>query len=218
MHSTRSLEAPLAIAILLSMPQGGLGREPAAPHYADHSRLMVYLDRDGHEHPVNTPEDWAVRRAHVLAGMQQAMGPLPDRTNLPPLDVRVTERVEEDRFVRLSLSFVAEPGDRVPAYLYLPKGLAPGERVAAMLALHPTSTLGKGVVAGLGPRPNRAYALELARRGYVVLAPDYPSFGDYPYDFAKDKYVSGTMKGIFNHMRCVDLLQARAEVSTCRAP
>jgi len=194
------------------MPRAGRGDEPAAPHYPDHSRLMVYLDPEGNEHPVNTPEDWAVRRGHVLTGMQQAMGRLPDRSDLPPLDVRVTEEVEEDRFVRLSLSFVVEPGDRVPAHLYVPKGLAPGERAAAMLALHPTSTLGKGVVAGLGPRPNRAYAPDLARRGYVVLAPDYPSFGDYSYDFAKDEYVSGTMKGIFNHIRGVDLLQARAEV------
>ena len=40
--------------------------------------------------------------------------------------------------------------------------------------------------------------LELARRGYVVLAPDYPSFGDYAYDFGTDRYSSGTMKGIFN--------------------
>ena len=89
-----------------------------------------------------------------------------------------------------------------------------GQRYAplpAMLALHPTGPLGKGIVAGLGERPNRAYALELAQRGYVVLAPDYPSFGDYAYDFQADAFVSGTMKGIFNHMRAVDLLQERSD-------
>ena len=58
----------------------------------------------------------------------------------------------------------------------------------------------------------RAYGRELAKRGYVVLAPDYPSFGDYPYDFSADAYASGTMKGIFNHMRCVDYLQSLPEV------
>src|SRR5206468_2242020 len=52
--------------------------------------------------------------------------------------------------------------------------------------------------------------------GYVVLCPDYPSFGDYPYDFKKSHYASGTMKGIFNHMRCVDLLQGREEVDPQR--
>ena len=64
--------------------------------------------------------------------------------------------------------------------------------------------------------PNNEYAKELAQRGYVVLAADYPSFGDYPYDFRKSKYASGSMKGIFNHMRGVDLLQTREEVDPQR--
>lgn len=47
---------------------------------------------------------------------------------------------------------------------------------------------------------------ELAERGYIVIAPDYPSMGDLTdYDFSSDRYESGTMKAIFNHMRCVDL-------------
>jgi putative membrane-bound dehydrogenase-like protein len=46
-----------------------------------------------------------------------------------------------------------------------------------------------------------------------VLCPDYPSFGALTgYDFAADEYVSGTMKGVVNHMRCVDLLRARDDV------
>jgi dienelactone hydrolase len=55
--------------------------------------------------------------------------------------------------------------------------------------------------------------VELARRGYVTLAPDYPYFGDSkdanPYALG---YASATMKGIWNHMRCVDLLQSLPEV------
>ncbi|MEX2113979.1 MAG: PVC-type heme-binding CxxCH protein, partial [Pirellulales bacterium] len=70
--------------------------------------------------------------------------------------------------------------------------------------------------AGLGPNENKHYGLELAKRGYVVLVPDYPSFGDYEYDFNADNYTSGSMKGIFNHMRAVDLLIARPEVDPDR--
>lgn len=189
----------------------------APPAYSDHAHVMVYLDAAGRQHPVATAEDWAVRRGHILAGMQQAMGPLPDRTNLPPLDVKVTDTAAGDGYTRLTLSFAAEPGDRVPAHLYLPTNRPANRRLPAMLALHPTSPLGKGVVAGESTLPNRGYAVELAQRGYVVLAPDYPSFGEYKdYDFNADRYVSGTMKGIFNHMRCVDLLQARPEVDPQR--
>ncbi len=186
--------------------------KPAAPAYSDHSRLLVYRDADNEERPVRTKEDWLQRRRHILAGMEQAMGPLPDRSQLPPLDVQFGEKFDGDGYTRLTVSYVADGKDRVPAYLYLPSNRPKDERRPAILALHPTGPAGKGIVDDRGPRPNRGYAKELAQRGYVVLAPDYPSFGDYKYDFDADKYVSGTMKAIVNHIRGVDLLQAREEV------
>jgi acetyl esterase/lipase len=82
-----------------------------------------------------------------------------------------------------------------------------------MLVLHGTHALGKGVVDGQGDKPNRAHARELAERGYVVIAPDYPSFGDLKdHDFENDRYKSATMQAIVNHMRCIDFLQSRADV------
>ena len=144
------------------------------------------------------------------------MGKLPDRSRLSSPDVEILERVEGDGFIRLSITYLVKENDRVPAYLYLPKGRPDGRRIAALLALHQTTPLGKREVAGEGGNPHLAYAKELAQRGYVVLAPDYPSFGDYQYDFHKSKYASGSMKGIFNHMRGVDLLLAREEVDPSR--
>src|SRR5687768_9822719 len=197
----------LWLILLLSVLAGG------AAAYSDHSRLLVYIDDKGGEHPVKTAEDWARRRTHILAGMQEAMGALPDRSNLPELDVKVVAEMKGEGFVRQTISFVAEGADRVPADLYLPASAAKGKRLPAMLALHQTSHNGKRDLGGGAKNPNMGYAPELARRGYVVLCPDYPSFGDYAnYDFAKDAYVSGTMKGVFNHMRCVDLLAARDDV------
>src|SRR5262249_5721107 len=93
----------------------------------------------------------------------------------------------------------------------LPKTAA-GTRSPAMLALHQTTKIGKDEPVGIGPMKNLHYGLELAQRGYVVLAPDYPSFGEYPYDFKASGHGSGTIKGIFNHMRCVDLLEEREDV------
>ncbi|MEI5604682.1 hypothetical protein, partial [Streptomyces brasiliscabiei] len=66
-----------------------------------------------------------------------------------------------------------------------------------MLCLHQTTAIGKGEPAGLGGLPNLHYAHELAMRGFITLAPDYPSFGDYQYDFKKSKHPSGTIKGIW---------------------
>ncbi|HEV3136456.1 MAG TPA: PVC-type heme-binding CxxCH protein, partial [Pirellulales bacterium] len=185
-----------------------------SPAYPNHRQLRVWRDAEG-EHPVNTPEDWAKRRAHILLGMQQAMGTLPDRSKLGPLDIRVTDELKGPGFTRLTLSFAADQGDRVPCYLFLPTSRQ-GKRVPGILALHQTTATGKGQPAGLADSENLHYGLELVKRGYVVVVPDYPSFGDYQYDFNADEYSSGSMKGIFNHMRAVDLLVSREEVDPAR--
>ena len=142
--------------------------------------------------------------------MQRVMGPLPGPSRKVPLDVRVTEETKTPRFVRKKLTFAVEKGDRVPAYLFLPTGRK--GKLAAVLCLHQTTPLGKKSPAGLGGKPNLHYALHLAERGYVTLAPDYPSFGDYPYDFARSAYQSGSMKAVWNNMRAIDLLQSLEEV------
>ena len=174
----------------------------------DHTQLSVYYQSNGQAAPVVTPADWDRRRQQILAGMQLAMGDLPDRNNLPKLDIKVLSEVKGEGFIRQSITFVSEPGDRIPALLYVPTGIEEKDKLPAMMALHPTGALGKLIVAGEGPLDNRQYGMELAQRGYVVLCPDYPSFGDYNYDFEQDRYLSGTMKGIFNHMRGVDLLES----------
>ncbi|HVC97183.1 MAG TPA: alpha/beta fold hydrolase [Pirellulales bacterium] len=184
---------------------------PEKDRYSNHSKLLVYIDDHGREQPVTTLDNWARRKADIAAGMQRAMGPLPSRDDLPPLDMRVTETSKVNGLTRLKLTFVAEENDRVPAWLFLPERAA-GERSPAMLALHQTTTIGKDEPAGMGPMKNLHYGLELAQRGYVVLMPDYPSFGEYEFDFKTSGRASGTIKGIFNHMRCVDLLQSREEV------
>ncbi len=111
-------------------------------------------------------------------------------------------------YVRRKITHAAEPGDRVPAYLVIPKQIE--GRAPAMLCLHPTSPLGNAQIRGLDGRPSGFYAHELAERGFVCLPPDYPSFGDYEYDFrvAGSPYASGSMKGMWNHIRAVDLLEA----------
>ncbi len=207
----RWLTCWLAVVSAATLAQGA---EPPAPACSNHRKLDVWCDAAG-EHPIETPADWAKRRADILVGMQAAMGPLPDRTKLPPLDVQVTETFDGPNFTRQKLTFAGDQHDRVSCYLFVPKDLG-GRRVPGILALHQTTPLGKMEPAGLGPNENKHYGLELARRGYVVIVPDYPSFGDYQYDFNADSYVSGSMKGIFNHMRAVDLLQSLPEVDPGR--
>ena len=181
-----------------------------APFYRDKTHLLVYIDASGKEQPVRTPADWAKRRAHILANMQEVMGPLPPDSRRVPLDVQIVEEVREKDYTRKKLTFAVETGDRVSAYLLIPhqrKGKVPG-----ILCPHQTTRLGKAEPAGMGPQPNKHIARHLAERGYVTLAPDYPGFGEYKIDVYRMGYASATMKGIWNHMRAVDLLQSLPEV------
>lgn len=183
----------------------------AALVYPDKQNLLTYQDAKGRARPVKAPKDWSVRRGHILQAMQLVMGPLPDRVhNLPPLAIRVLEDQATTNFVRTKITFLSEKDDRVPAWLLIP-ARAHG-KLPAMVCLHQTTPIGKDEPVGLGGNENLRYATELAERGYVTLAPDYPNFGEYKVDPYAAGYVSATMKGIWNHMRAVDLLQGLSQV------
>lgn len=187
------------------------------PRARDHRRVMYYMDDAGRERPVKSRTHWEQRRRDVITGVEAGMGKLPDRSGLGPVRFEVVagSHAETDKFTRDKLRIDVGEGEPVPAWLLVPKGIK--RRVPGIVALHQTNgQLGKDEVAGLGGSTNLHYGQELAERGYVVIAPDYPSLGEYPYNFDKDRYVSGSMKGIWNHMRCVDLLCERADVDKKR--
>lgn len=180
--------------------------------YPEHSDLSYYLDANGYPRPILTPGDWKTRRQHLLAHMQTVMGPLPDRTKRLPLELKQIESVPLEGIVREKIEYQTEADTRVPAYLFRPAGES-GTKLPAVLCLHQTIQIGKGEPAGLGGSPNLHYALHLAQRGYVTLAPDYPSFGEYKYDFAPSHgYIAGSMKAIWDNMRAIDLLEGLPQV------
>ena len=162
---------------------------------------------------VRNRAEWAKRRACILEHMQSVMGRFPAGKGLPTKIVRLGE-TEQAGFTQVKITFLSEEDDHVPAYLLVPKNL---ERPApAVLCLHQTVRLGKAEPAGLGGNPQLHYARELAERGYVTLAPDYPNFGEYRFDPYQHGYLSATMKGIWNHRRAVDVLRSLPDVAPDR--
>lgn len=214
------LRVPARFSLLLTTAIALLSCAGAAervlPPYREHQDLSYYLDAAGARHPIKTSADWKIRRKQVLAGMEAVMGPLPGPEMRVPLDVKVEEEVRVGDLVRRKITYRTHPRQRVAAYLFLPP-LAPGKKAPAALCLHPTGELGKGIAAAIGGKPHRQYALELAQRGYVTLAPDYPTFGDYACEFdPKDGFQSGTMRAIWDNIRSVDLLQSLEQVDGSR--
>lgn len=161
---------------------------------------------------VTNTDDWAERRAHIIANVQAVTGPFPDQEKCVPLDMKVLETVVLAEVTRHKITYVAESGDRVPAYLLIPaKHIG---KMPAMICLHQTYGGGKDEPAGISGSPNLHYALELAERGYVTLAPDCPPFGENKSDAYSLGYESVTMKAVWNHKRGVDLLASMPEVDS----
>src|SRR5262249_39063171 len=156
---------------------------------------------------VTTTNEWAIRREHILANMQLVMGPLPDPSRQVPLALQTLSAAKVANYALTKITFAVEKNDRAYAYLLIPDHPA-GARLPAMLCLHQTYAAGKEEPAAVSGSANLHYAAELAERGYVTLAPDYLGYGEYRVDEYKEGYLSGTMKGIWNHMRAVDLLQS----------
>jgi hypothetical protein len=183
---------------------------PATPRLP-RDNLLVYRGEGQEPRPVRTIEDWTRRRAEVLAGMQAVMGRLPGEEKRCRLEMKVEEEVDCGRYVRRLITYASEPGSRVPAYLLVPKDALKGDgpRAPAVLCLHGTdNVVGHGTVVGVGAKPNRQYASELAERGYVTLAPSYPQLARYQPDLEALGWESGTLKAVWDNIRGLDLLES----------
>ncbi|MFP6885906.1 MAG: HEAT repeat domain-containing protein, partial [Opitutales bacterium] len=168
--------------------------------------LLVHHDVEGRRRPVRSPQDWEKRRASILDGAKKIMGVLPGegkKRSTP--EVKVVKETDAGTYLRQSINYAASDRSRVPAHLCIPKGVLEGnKKVHAILCLHPTDNkVGRKVVLGLGGRPNRAYAAELAERGFVTLSPAYPLLADYHPDLKKLGFISGTMKAVWDNSRAL---------------
>lgn len=203
-------------AAILALPASKAAAQTSDIPLGLHQTPSDFVDDTGRRQPITTREQWEARRQEILKGMERAMGPLPDRSKFSPPLLEVLERAElEGGVKRNKIQYHTDTFQRkVRAWLFFPP-YTPGkdpekpaeDKRAGILCLHQTTGIGKDEPSLLAGNPNLHYALELAQRGFVTLAPDYPSFGEYRYEFPpEDGYVSGTMKAIVDNLRAVDLL------------
>jgi len=144
----------------------------------------------------------------------------------PPLELKTLESVEVDGiYTRRLISYNVEADERAHAYLGIPRKL--NGRAPAVVALVGTRPESKKWAAGLVEKQSMDYAYldHLARRGYVVIAPDHFVAGDRippegAYDTARfyQKHPAWTAVGKFTyeHSIAVDVLQSLSEVDPAR--
>ncbi|HEX5615865.1 MAG TPA: acetylxylan esterase [Acidimicrobiia bacterium] len=121
-------------------------------------------------------------REATRAALDARLGPWPEAV---PLAVETRDEEQCDGYRRVGIVFDSEAGMSVPAHLLVPDDRrAPGP---AVLAIHGHG-LDKDLVCGIDRGDpaarfaiddnNGDYARQLARRGFVVLAPDLRTFGE----------------------------------------
>ncbi|MEX0938700.1 MAG: FG-GAP-like repeat-containing protein [Pirellulales bacterium] len=189
------------------------------PEYSKHAQLLQVKTESAELRPVTTPFDWGLRRAHILAGLERAAGPLPDPSQRVPLDVELVETRTENNVNRRKVRFATEPGRHVAAQLLVPAGLR--GKAPAVLCLSDERAPGAAGEAGEPDASNPEvfqFAVKLAERGYVALVPDDPWHQETGAQPAADspRHASGTSRAIWNNLRAVDLLESLSEVDAER--
>lgn len=104
------------------------------------------------------------------------LGHFPQRTTLTPT---FGTEIDEGTYIRQAITYKVEEDEYVPAWLLIPKGVAPEGGWPTIFAIHQHAgqyDLGKSELVGLVGDPQYAYGRELCQRGYVVLCPDMLCF------------------------------------------
>jgi dienelactone hydrolase len=182
-----------------------------------------------------TPAAWRERRASLRDAWARVLGPFPAAGDL---FVQVLEEQDGDGYCRQRIRYQTEALDGgvwTEAFRLLPLGRA-GRR-PAVIVFHPTTHDIYEPVGLAGP-PSRHNAVELVRRGYVVLCPrnflweyrgpycDFTQYegidADNPIHTVTRRFLddhpgaTGLGKMVWDGIRAVDCLTSMAEVDPAR--
>ncbi len=184
-----------------------------------------------------TPEEWQLWRDGLRERFVELLGGFPGGRMKEPLTPVRLESVDCGTYIRERISMETYEGLFMPVYVLIPKAYKPEQ--GAVIALHGHG-YGSRDIVGLHPDgteksgSDRGYqkdfAVELAQRGYLTVAPELFGFGDRK--LAEDAEQSNschrlstfllamgqTMAGyrVFETLRCVDYLLARGDVDAER--
>lgn len=200
---------------------------PAPPdwQFAFDDQVMRLDDAHRPSHAFRPGVDFATWRRNLREAMTELLGPLP--TPIDPEPVAV-ERTVGPGYVQTKLVFRTAADVDVPALLLVPDGVDADHPAPAILALHGHGG-GKGDL--VTPGIYHANAKRFAQRGYVVLAPDAPGFGERAEGFrrygGRDGCNVNFLKlalfgrnimalALWDDQRALDVLQARPEVDASR--
>ncbi|MGV8093252.1 MAG: dienelactone hydrolase family protein [Mangrovibacterium sp.] len=110
---------------------------------------------------VKTPKEWAARRKEILNRWHEMMGQWPPLiTGQQP---EYLDSVRRENFTQYHISFYWTPDEKTDGYLLVPDG--EGLKPAVITVFYEPET-----AIGVGGKPFRDFADQLAKRGFVTLS------------------------------------------------
>lgn len=162
-------------------------------------------------------EDWPEIRKKVLVRINKTFGTAPCDMSPCKNDFKEIERYTNYGLEHIKISYHVYEDFWNEAIIVLPENLNQISPAPAALITHGTNGL-QGKYGMLDPEAvrNRGYAIELARRGFVCIAPDQYGFGsqmenpEYKQKFEKfyDDYPQWSLmsRRVLDHIRALDVL------------
>lgn len=126
-------------------------------NYGDYPSPLIF--RNGTI--VSTPKDWARRKKEILQDWEYFLGkwpPLMKTQQLVYLD-----SVRKDGYTQYTITFYWIPAEKTKGYLLVPH--TPGIKPAVVTVFYEPET-----AVGMGGKPNRDFALQLTKRGFITLS------------------------------------------------
>lgn len=185
---------------------------------------------------LDSPSDFEQWRAQLKDKVIELLGGFPERVALEP---QVLERKEFEDYIREKVAFHSAPYIDIPAYVLLPKDSV--GKIPGVVAVHGHG-YGKNDLVGLWEDGtersvpdgyHKDFALEIMRRGMVVIVPDQIGFGQRREleDIQKGYNTSSCRKlafwaqmlgktavgmRVWDIMRCIDYLNTLPQVDQDR--
>jgi dienelactone hydrolase len=173
--------------------------------------------------------EWQEWRNAFRRNLVRNLGPKPEAI---PLEVEVLERTKMDGYVREKIIFNPDPFSSIPAYVLIPDGATRADPRPAVLCAHGHGA-GKDPLVGLTQDYQKQFAVELAKQGFIAIAPDWRCFGERK---DRDEWVRRPNRdgcnvaylayGYFGYQllqldicdagRCLDYLESRPDVDRGR--
>jgi dienelactone hydrolase len=222
----------LGLTTILGQASGGVDwtaitQKPFDGKAAKVRRLPPLLDQP---EQIKTIADWNKARDSIHSKWSDFLGAPPAKP--ASLEAKFDAVEKQQGWTRRHVSFNAEGGDRIQAYLLTPDPSRNSDRRPAAVVFHETTPNTCRQPAGVSGPSDRAFGVELVRLGYVVLCPEcyilkpLPSVENAgPINWAKTRAAelkrrrpgwTGMGKLAYDAARCVDFLESLPEIDRSR--